>query len=386
MEVRKREKNTHDLFDNDYTEGEALSQANKLRLFYVNNVIEYVWDAVMYMHLINRLRYFRIAIGVKNGSGGMNNIFSRHCGDNESDIKHLWEPVVQYASDVYDIDLTDRVSEEGDFSGFDFTLLGIVLGYIASMIIPQFLADDNINEEMLQIIFLEFIKNGVYKTLYINGLDRLYHVWGRMFSGKLWTSTGNSTYQAVVNQVYIDELAYQNRDNELIQLIFQYHLFVADFSGDDHLLTSPKYLQDFLLYPESKTLLEDYITFVTVNFKMEFKWAARVSVDNTIGMAVFVSNGKGYNLVAERVGSTLLKTSIRDVYVAEHYDGEDRREEWLYVGRFPYRESSEIFSKIGYSLTAGKNIYLWQCLLVSWGYMCFANLEAFFFCKVFMIM
>ena len=225
---------------------------------------------------------------------------------------------------------------------------------------------DTLPESMVNYIIINFIKSCTHKTVYVYGTDTHYDIWGTMFSGKYVTSTGDTIYQMLLLKAYLSELRERNLDHEAVIDAIDADMVLFFFYGDDHEGGWPEYLNGFLLFEDSETILHDFVKYCTVYAGMKHKKGSFKIMDKAVGVRVFETRGREIIEVGNVDSPSFLKTKTCHIYL----DG-------VYMGVQPYRETSDLLSKVSLTINATKNSKLALCLYCSLALLCAGNLEAY---------
>lgn len=338
----------------------------KQRLFYISSSYELVIDTILFTPLSNRLRGKMSAIGLRAGSGGFQTAYNILAtgGPNQK----IWQDVYK-KGDQMGVDLREREYAEGDWSGYDQTLRAQMLAITISLM--RCITDDENSTTLSQSTIVElivfFIKSTVLKTVYVYGTDKHYNVWGTMFSGKKCTSSGDTLYQMVACVVYTEVLRRARQEEPVVQLIIEGGLLEFFFYGDDQIAGYPVEINKYLLYPEAKGLLEDFILWSEEHLGLRHKKESFKVFSNLYGARIFITLDDSTIIeVGRRDSLSFLKTKVVDVWL----DG-------IYQGRFPYRETADLLAKMAITTSATKEAKLTACAYSSLARLCSGNLEMY---------
>jgi hypothetical protein len=339
----------------------------KERLFYIDNLVAYVFGKEIFKDLAFLFCGYQSMIGIKVESGGLQMLWDQMSGGPSSANRYLWTDAINIARDEYDVDLTQRKYVTGDFSKFDQTLLGQVLAVVAALIIPFISKPSGMSHACYEYIVTVMVTEVVYKTMYIYSTGSLYDVWGSMFSGKYMTSCGDSDYQALIRPIHLllVYLKYSKFD-PVVKLIFENQMVVDGFYGDDNLDSYPAYLDAFCYYEDSPNFAVDYVNFCEREFGLVNKKSEFGIFDELYSTHCFVTVGECILLDAFYLGPSFIRNSVSHIYL----DG-------FYIGDYPYRDTEDLMSKVGRVLTASSSLSLTMCLVASLARLCSGNLEAY---------
>lgn len=370
--------NHDELDDPNVTAKELDSALEKVRLFYMSSIFDYMLSVVSYKHISESVRYCESALGVKPESGGLQVIWR---------LLNLEDPTEEQLKIIEKwrargIDLAIRVFGQGDWSKYDQTLLAMVLLFVCMFAWPFFSWTDDeqdpISRDAARVMYFQFVVSNIQKIMYVNA-HGFYEVFGCMFSGKFITSIGDTIYQMLLKRVYFERLLRKYKNDELLEDIIAHSFILFFFYGDDHLASWPKVLDDmgYRLYSDSTSLLKDFINFCVREFGMNHKEKEFKLFSNAYSQRYFsVIDGvfvEDLSLSVE--GPTFLKNQVAEVYVK-------MSDSWEYVDRLPYRLTVDIVCKMMLTTSSTGNIALAVMGLRSLARLCSGNLEAYSMVRV----
>jgi hypothetical protein len=363
----------HDVVENpNITREEIDDSLEKVRLFYMANILDYMLANVCYKHVSETVRFYESAIGVRVEAGGLQKIWEilGHV-DRRPDQQAIIDKWLARG-----IDLRVMKYGQGDWSKYDQTLLAIVLAFVSIFAYPFFnIEKSGMSPEVIKAMFLQFVVSNVQKIMYVYA-HGLFEVFGCMFSGKFMTSIGDTIYQMLLKAVYFQRLLRKYPNNELLQDIIQFCFIIFFFYGDDHLASWPKVLDDLgiFLYEESDCILKDFILFCTKVFGMNHKEKEFKVFDNlyarnffTLVDGVFVED-----LDLQVEGPTFLKNQVSEVFIRTSTE-----DEYIFVDHLPYRPTVDIACKMTVTVKSSGNVKTAAMSLMSFARLCTGNLEAY---------
>lgn len=362
MEVYREDKLSEDF---------VIKCLEKVRIFYCSSAFNFAIDKTVFTPVSNAFKFYQNAIGVRVQDGGFQQIWDILTGGDTSPLRDKWEAAFEAFPE-----LRERQYGEGDWQKYDFTLLAAVLACVAGMSVPFFTPDENIDELTLRYLLAEFVFNTVFKTVYINGLGSFYDIWGCMFSGKYITSIGDTLYQMILFMAYKKRVLAKYPSNKIIQLVMELEMCMFFFYGDDHVGGWPVYMNDYTLYDASKNVLDDFITFCTEIYGMQYKTNTYFVSSDPYSRVYFDKTVAGYKENLEHpdrfLSNSFLQNRLARVYMRNSSDSD-----YVYVGMGTYRETDVIFAKLSMSTGATRDPQLYQCLLISHAQLCSGNPEAY---------
>jgi hypothetical protein len=366
QECRKWEFRTMNMMSRKMSAEVASECLLKERLFYIDNIVAYIFGREIFKDLAFLFCGYQSMIGIKVEAGGLHQLWDLLAGNFSSPLYDDWQAAYVVA-ESYGVDLSRRIYVKGDFKKFDQTLLGQVLAVVAGLAIPFISKPDDMSDACFEYILTVMVTEVVYKTMYIYSTSSLYDVWGSMFSGKYVTSAGDTDYQMLIRPIHLMlvYLKYAHID-PVVKLVLHSQMIVNGFYGDDNVESYPAYLDNFCYYDDSPNFAIDYVRFCEREFGLVSKEEEFQIYEDCYATHCFVTVGEAIVLDAYREGLVFIRNTISHVYL----DGE-------YLGDYPYRDTEDIMAKVGRVLTASKSMGLTMCLIASLARLSSGNLEAF---------
>jgi hypothetical protein len=334
---------------------------NKVRIFYISNVLRVVLDKICFESVSKMFRYYQSAIGVKILDGGYVTLDDILHGTPFSPLYELWEAV--YERFPF---LRERQYGSGDWSGYDQRLLASILSLVAGICVPFF---SNTDDPVVSAVLIDFIYNVAIKTLYIYATNTHYEVFGCMFSGKWITSSGDTVYQMIVFQTYVNRLIEKYPNDPVLEAVVSSNMLTFFFFGDDHKGGWPKYMNKYKLYSDSQNIFNDFQNFCERVAGFEVKQAENQLVDDTpFSSLYFESKGdiivENRNHPDRRMGIKFLQYYSADIYLDENF-----------IGTYPYRDTCDMVARMTSSPEASRYAETILCKFISSGYLALGNLE-----------
>lgn len=363
-----------DMLDRKMTSEEIVKLREKVRLFYMSSVSDFILESLCYKPMSEGIRFYESAIGVRVEAGGLQCIWNILNGDYTKEQRRIIDKWKEMG-----IDLTDKKFGQGDWSRYDQTLLAVVLLFVSIFSKPFF--EHDMSDEKFNLIFAEFCRSIVQKVMHIYAYGT-WEVFGCMFSGKYVTSIGDTIYQMILKLVYMMKLKERYPDDELLKDIIVYGFIVAFFYGDDHLFSWPAIMDEraYFLYDDSANFLDDFTLWCCREFGMIRKESEFKVFDELYSRHYFRAiDGVFVEQFTEDTycGPVFLKNAVSQTYVYS-----EDSQEYAFIGCLPYRETRDFCGKFGFTLSSTNNIKKYVMNLRSQARLASGNLEAYSMCKV----
>jgi hypothetical protein len=330
----------------------------KQRLFYMSASLALMADNVVFKTLVNTMRYWMSAIGIKTTEGGLLEMWDIVLGKRTSPLKQRWRRVERWAWHKHGVDLKKRRYGEGDWSSYDTTLVAMVM---AAAIGTAFSIFSKTGDPLIRLLAITCHGLAITKVMYMYLADQFYRVQGRMFSGVLITSTIDTVYQIVLFLYYCKMLLKKFSDNELLREVVAAQMFIMFFYGDDHIAGWPVWMEQFKLEDGAKDTLDDFVMMCVSKFGMKYKTSAsqRYEDGEVIGEIHFMtSEYDGVPLEVPsltRLGCSFLKYTLVQI----HFDKQP------FLTPIPMKHPKDATAKCGWSVNASKNVSLEMAKVVA---------------------
>jgi hypothetical protein len=364
----------HDMMEDDPTPEEMDDKLDKVRLFYMSSIMDYILSVLCYKPISESVRFYESAIGIKVESGGLQRLFeilsNKNWTERQQELIDKWK--------LKNIDLTDTVVGQGDWSRYDQTLLAIILLFVAMFAKPFFVWSprSGISPETMKVLYDQFVISVVQKVMFIYA-HGTYESFGCMFSGKFITSIGDTIYQMLLKHLYLMELLKKYPDDALLMDIIEGNFIVFFFYGDDHIGVWPRVMHRFYLYTSNSTL-EDFIEFCCKEFGMTHKQSEFKVCDNLYGERFFyLDDGVFVEDLSMALDScTFLKNTVVNLHL-------DVGDGYVHVGKYPYRDTRDFACKLLLTGKSSGNLKTLCMSLMSFARLSSGNPEAYSMLKVF---
>lgn len=330
----------------------------KQRLFYMSASLALLADNVVFKTLINTMRYWMSAIGIKVTEGGLLEMWDIVLGKRSSPLKQRWRRVERWAWHKHGVDLKTRRYGEGDWSSYHTTLVAMVM---AAAIGTAFSIFSKTGDPLVRLLAITCHGLAITKVMYMYLADQFYRVQGRMFSGVLITSTIDTVYQILLFLYYCKMLLRKYPDNELLREVVAAQMFIMFFYGDDHIAGWPVWMEQFKLDDGARDTLDDFVSMCVSKFGMKYKVSAsqRYEEDEVVGeIHFYTSEYDGVPLEVKsltRLGCTFLKYSVMQIFL-------DKKP---FLSPIPMKHPKDAVVKCGWSVNASKNSSLEMAKVVA---------------------
>lgn len=229
-----------------------------------------------------------------------------------------------------------------------------------------FLDKSSFGREEFDYIYKRYVYDIIYKCCNLYGHNSLIMLFGTMFSGMKITSSGNTACMTILYELYLLELAEKYDNDPVVRIVLEAEMMPAMNFGDDHNHTWPVWMNNRLLYDDSKSILEDYANYCVRVWQMKYKLDEFQLYESYYSVHSYVTQTDGsFVEVAKYEGPTFIKNAPSITIV----DGQP-------VGIYPYQESHHLLCKL-YGMAATQNLELSLCLISSLARLSSGNLEVY---------